>query len=227
MPSPLRSVPSWRTRFPVELCLAAAVLLLWLSPVSAQDALVEGRDYTRIAQAQTWQPDDGRIEVVEVFAYACPHCAQLDSHFEAWAAALPADVRFERVPIRIGRDAEANTVRAYFAARQLGVLAITHTATFAAIHDEHLLPAANPSLDEIVGFYASLGVDADAVRAAMRSEAVAQEVRRALEFVTHAQVRSTPALVVNGRYVVLGQSIEQVFAHANALIERERTARAP
>jgi len=225
MKSRLQRLP-WRIGFPVGLHAALFALLLGAFPSSAQDLLVEGRDYTVIDPARTWQPDDGRIEVVEVFAYTCSHCAHQWPQIERWAGQLPADVRFDLVPISIGRDDERNGMRAWFATEALGVMEHTHAATFAAFHEARQLPLSNPSLDEFVGFYASLGLDADALRAAMRSDETEHQITRALAFVRHAGVRSTPNVIVNGRYLVHGQDMAQVLANAGVLIERERAAAA-
>jgi len=223
MKSCLRSLP-WRIAFPIGLRTALFALLLGVFPSSAQDVLVEGQDYTVIDPAQTWQPDDGRIEVIEVFAYTCSHCAHQWPQIERWANQLPADVRFGLVPISIGRDDGRNGMRAFFAAEALGLVERTHAATFTAFHDTHQLPLSNPSLDEFVGFYTSLGLDADALRASMRADETERQITRALSFVRHAGVRSTPNIIVNGRYLVHGQDMAQVLANASTLIERERAA---
>jgi len=206
-------------------CIGVLLLLLCIFPVSAQDFLVEGQDYTRIPDPQTWQPTDGQIEIIEVFAYTCSHCAHLNPQIEHWASQLPDDVYFSQVPIIIGRDNERNSMRAYFAAQTLGLLEHTHTATFAAFHDSKKLPFSNPSLDEFIDFYASLGLDTEALSTAMRSEKTEQQIAHAFAFARHAGVQATPSIIVNGRYLVHGQDISQVLANANILIARERATR--
>ena len=42
--------------------------------------------------------NDGKIEVLEFFAYGCPHCAALEPKLEAWSKKLPTDVKIKRVP---------------------------------------------------------------------------------------------------------------------------------
>jgi len=58
--------------------LLTGLLLLFLARVPAAPAatpeLQEGVDYVRI-EAGPLDPRAGRIEVAEVFAYTCPHCA--------------------------------------------------------------------------------------------------------------------------------------------------------
>ena len=66
------------------------LLLLALSPLTTLAAtptpLVEGKDYERIADAGPFAPLAGKIEVVEMFGYTCPHCAHFEPQLEAWAA---------------------------------------------------------------------------------------------------------------------------------------------
>ena len=42
--------------------------------------------------------NDGKVEVLEVFAYGCIHCAELESPFEAWRKKQAADVKIKRIP---------------------------------------------------------------------------------------------------------------------------------
>src|SRR3954470_11230231 len=61
-------------------------------------APVEGSDYVVIADGQPYAPLDGKIEVVEVFGYWCPHCAEFQPELSAWRRGLPSGVRFTYVP---------------------------------------------------------------------------------------------------------------------------------
>ncbi len=50
------------------------------------------------------------------------------------------------------------------------------------------------------------------------------QVRRATEHMQRNRIPSTPSIVVNGRYLVRGSSIEDVFRIATYLIEKEHAA---
>ncbi|KHM90302.1 dihydroneopterin aldolase, partial [Xanthomonas vesicatoria] len=68
-----------------------SLLLLILMPLAACAAdkkapPVEGEDYTLIDGGQPYAPLAGKVEVVEVFGYTCPHCAHFEPTLEAWAA---------------------------------------------------------------------------------------------------------------------------------------------
>ena len=75
-----------------------ALLLLVLLPLAAfaapAPALVEGQDYVLIENGQPWRPLDGKVEVVEVFGYTCPHCAHFQPKVSVWARKNAKTVNF-------------------------------------------------------------------------------------------------------------------------------------
>ena len=58
----------------------------------------EGKDFDRLVPTQPTVGGPDKIEVAEVFWYGCPHCLHLEPYMKRWAANLPADVRFVRIP---------------------------------------------------------------------------------------------------------------------------------
>ncbi len=204
-------------------------LLLALSPLAAFAApaapLVEGTDYEVLANPGTFAPAAGRIEVVEVFGYTCPHCAHFEPHLEAWAKKLPKDVRFTPVPAAFG-GAWDSFARAYYAAEQVGVAQRSHADVFKALHEEGSLPMQNISADELATFYAKYGVDKAKYSAALESEAVEQKLAAARAFAKRTQIPGTPSMIINGKYLVRGKTFDDQLRTASALIARERAAKA-
>ncbi|MEA5669572.1 thiol:disulfide interchange protein DsbA/DsbL [Stenotrophomonas sp. ATCM1_4] len=208
------------TLFPRLILLLCA--LLPLAACAASNATpVEGQDYELIGQPGPFAPLAGKIEVVEVFGYTCPHCAHFEPQLEAWAAKLPADVRFTPVPGAFGGYWDAYA-RAFYAAEQVGVLKRSHADVFKALHEQRSLPVQNVSPSELANFYASYGVQPDRFIEALRSEAVEQKVRNARTFAQRVRVPGTPALIVNGKYLVRGATFDDQLRIASALIARER-----
>ena len=205
------------------------LLLLALSPLSAlaaaPPALVEGKDYELIEQPGPYAPLAGKVEVVEMFGYTCPHCARFEPQLEAWAAKLPKDVRFTPVPAAFGGVWDS-FARAYYAADQLGVAKRSHRAMFDALHEQRSLPMQNVSPDELATFYKAYGVEPARYLAALKDPAVDEKIKAARSFAQRTQVPGTPALVINGRYLVKGDSFEAMLRNADALIARARGERA-
>src|SRR5215475_7847129 len=112
----------------------AATAALAGAPAAAQ--LVEGQDY-RLLNPPRPTSSPGKIEVIEFFSYACPHCAKFFPLINAWAAKQPKDVAFKKVPVSYGRPPWMNLARAYYALEATGDLRKLDGALFHAIHEEH------------------------------------------------------------------------------------------
>lgn len=203
------------------------LLLLALLPLAAcaadTAAPVEGRDYELIAEPGPFAPLAGKIEVVEVFGYPCIHCAHFEPLLETWVGKLPADVRFTAVPAAFGGHWDAYA-RAFYAAEQSGVLKRSHADVFKALHEQRSLPMQNVSPQELATFYAGYGVQPQRYIDALRSDQVDEKVKAARAFAVRVRVPGTPALIVNGKYLVKGRSFEDQLRIAGALVDRERAA---
>ena len=163
-------------------------------------APVAGTDYVELANGQPYAPLNGQVEVVEVFGYTCPHCAQFEPLVNAWKRKQPADVRVTPVPAAFGGYWETYA-RAFFAAETLGVLEKSHEQLFNAIHVARQL-GLDATPEQIGKFYEQYGVDAKTFANTMTSFGVETKLNRAKQFATRAQIEGTPSLVVNGKYLV-------------------------
>lgn len=202
--------------------LAGAVLPVHSRVVKAAP-LVEGRDYERIVPPQTGA-SPGRIEVLEFFSYGCPHCKDFHPLVMAWAARLPQDVSFERIPVTFGRATWTNLARLYYGLEATGDLTRLDDAVFRAIHEERLnlfTPTA------IMAWIKREGVDEKRFKAAFDSFGVGARIARSDQMVRNYRVRSVPQLTVAGRYMVTGREargLSDLLPIADALIDMSRRA---
>ena len=207
--------------------ISATLVLLAgaFSPAQAQTP-VAGTDYIEISNGRPLDPAEG-VVVEEFFNYICPACNAFEPLFVAWAAKLPEGVKVVHVPASFRPDF-VPYAKAYYAAQSLNVAEKAHAAVYQAIHRSRTLPAEGQRPDEqkIADFYADYGVEAAQFLAAMKSFAVDLKVRRAAEHMTRSRIPSTPSLVINGRYLVRGNSYADMLRIADYLIEKERTASA-
>ncbi len=211
----------------VRLLALLLLALPWPLPALAQPAagagVVEGRDYVVIADGRPWQAQPGKIELVEVFAYTCGHCADLQPQLEAWLRRAPADVAMVFLPAAF--DPADPWARAHFAAQALGVDRKLHGRIFAAVHRDYTLPARGTSPGELAHWFGQQGVDREAFLAAMTSADTDAKMAAARDFAIRSGVRGTPVLIVEGRYRVQGRTLADTLRIAEALIARERAAR--
>jgi len=192
---------------------------------NAGASLVEGRDYVRIGNGQPFEPLDGKIEVVEVFGYVCPACANFQPLVRAWKAKLPSDVRFTYVPALFGGTWD-DYARAFYTAESMGLVDRTHDPMYQAIHLDRTLKGerGRDSVEDIAAFYGKFGVDPKQFASTMSSFAINAKAARAKQFAMRSQISGTPSLVVNGKYLVKGTSYQNMLEIADELIAVERAA---
>ena len=214
-----------------SLLLSLTLLLVTAAwPARAQMAplpgLTEGDQYTLIEGGKPYRPQPGKIEVVEVFAYWCPHCAHLQPKLEAWMATLPKSVVVNYMPAAFYDDDPF--MLGFFAAEQAKAVSLTHARMFAAIHDAGDLPK-NAKLDQVAAFYArSPDINAVAFKAALADTATLQaKAGVARAFQVRSKIPGTPALIVDGRYLVLGDSYERLLDNARRVIDAIAASRKP
>lgn len=184
-------------------------------------ALVPGTDYVEIPGGQPFAPLEGKVEVVEVFAYSCGACAAFDPLVNSWKRRLPSDVRFTLLPAVFYE--QDNFPKAYFAAEANGVADQLHPQMFTALHTERALRP-NASADDIIKYMAKHGADAARLRGTVDSFAVNAQIARTKQFIIRSGVDATPTIVVNGKYRVRGRTFEDILRITDQLVARERAA---
>ena len=192
-------------------------------PASAGE-FVLGKDYETIVPAQPVDESDGRIEVVELFWYGCPHCHRFEPYIERWVKRNRDRIHFIRLPA-ILRNGWAVHARAYYAAEALGVVEKIHKPLFDAIHNRHR--KLNDE-DSLARFFASLGVDEQAFRRAFESFGVDSQVRRARQMTRRYRAMGTPAVVVQGKYLTdpgMAHGFPRLIEVVDYLVKREEKAR--
>ncbi len=188
-------------------------------------APVAGTDYAEIAGGQPFMPGTGKIEVVEVFSYTCGHCASFEPMLVSWKARLPADVVLIPVAGPFGPN-PMPFAKAFYAAQTMGLLDKTHETMFRAVHLEKSLPVQNVTPEEIGTFYAKFGANPQQFASTMASFAVDAKVKRGIQFMQRSGVDSSPTLLVDGKYRVIAETLEESLRIAEHLIAQQRAARA-
>ena len=210
-----------RRHFSTASAFLAGAALLPLGPVRAQGAApVEGKDFTRLEPPQPVR-EPGKIEVLEFFSYACPHCSAFEPTLDQWARQLPPDVVLRRVPVPFLMNAE-NFQRTYYALESLGLVPTVQQKVFRAIHiDRQRLEKP----EDIAAFVGKSGGDEAKFLAAFKSFSVATAVSRAKKATVDYKVESVPLLVINGRFVTspsMAGGAAPSLAVADQLIQRSR-----
>lgn len=178
----------------------------------------DGVEYVTLPAPHQRYSSEGKVEVVEVFSYGCIHCAQFAPVAAALSKALPAGVAFKELPAPFSAE-WVPFARAFYAAKQLGVLDRTHLALFQAKFEQHY-PI--NSMDELADFYAREGVNRDEFMRAATSPQTTAQMKSDLALIQKWQVDGTPTIVIDGKYrVATVHSYDEMVAVTQWLVKRE------
>jgi thiol:disulfide interchange protein DsbA len=165
----------------------------------------------------------GKIEVVEVFLYTCPHCYQFEPKVNAWKQKQPADVAFVRVPASFGPTGEL-MAKTYYTAELMGVGEKMHPIMFDAIHKQRR-PLNN--LDDVTKLFTENGVNEEEFRGTFESFAVDGKFRRGQQLEVGYAVTGVPSMAVNGKYTVAisrAQGMDGMLKTVDELVAKEGKA---
>lgn len=209
-----------------NLILSAALVTASLFGMTAQAAdvpLEAGKTYVELTNPVPVAVP-GKIEVVELFWYGCPHCYAFEPTINPWAEKLPKDVNFRRIPAMFGGPWDAHG-QLFLTLEAMGVEHKVHNAVFEAIQKQGKR-LTKP--DEMADFVATQGVDKDKFLATFNSFAIQGQIKQAKELAQKYGVQGVPTLIVNGKYRFdLGSTggPEATLNVADQLIAKERAAK--
>jgi len=173
---------------------------------------VEGKNYYLVDPSQpTSHP--GKVEVTEVFSYACPACNSFHTTMDQLVKSLPSNAVVVYLPASFRPDENWPLFqRAFYAAQALGVADKTYDAMFDASWKTGELATydlqagkpkpheAWPTIDDVAKFYAKYGVDPKQFVGVANSFSINTQMKRADDQLKALGVDSTPTIVVNGKY---------------------------
>jgi thiol:disulfide interchange protein DsbA len=201
----MRFTPFFRA-FSLRIFLAVA---LSLAAFAAKADIHPGKEYELLSPPQAVETGK-KIEVLEIFAYTCPHCFDLEADINSWAKRLPKDVEFRRLPA-IFRDSWAPFAKVFYTFEAMGLTERLHGEFFNAIHAQHVrFDSDNAIFDWVekqgvsrkgfIDIYTSFSIQSKALRAKQLTRAYA--------------ISGVPAVIVDGKYRT---SVSNTGSHAGLL----------
>lgn len=199
-----------------------ALLGSLVSATAIAQPFEEGTHYQRIDGPGV--PIEDRVEVIEAFAYPCGACRNFLPHITGWEEELPDYVDLQRRPVPLQQGWEL-FVLGFYTAQVMGLpFEDVHAGVFRAIHEERQRIS---SLDDLADIYASNGdVSAESFVNTAQSFAVDSSVRKNSTELARYGVRSTPTVIVQGKWRVSPNgfgSYEEMLTAIDFLVEREAT----
>lgn len=159
---------------------------------AAPAAPTAGREYRVLNPVQPVEVPAGKIEVLEFFAYWCPHCHSLEPAIEAWRKTLAPDVVFRRLHVSFR---ETRIQQLHYTLEAMGRADELAVRVFNAIHVERL------RLDSPEKMAQALGIPPATFSEVYESFSVRTRVRRASQVADAYNIDGVPALAVNGKYI--------------------------
>ena len=207
------------------LMLLAVLVYASALPARAQAPAqwIEGTNYVLLDQPQPTTVPAGKVEVMEVFSYACPFCNEFQPVIHTLERSLPRNAQMVFLPAAFNPSEDWPMFqRAYFAAQALGIADRTQQAMFDAVWktgaleiedpSTHTLRSPLPSLDDAAHVYSQLtGVSPQTFIATANSFGVETKMHEADAQIMAMQVTGTPDIIVDGKYHIILQSLHSVY----------------
>jgi len=208
---------------------------------SGRDQLGAGNELFPDRTTQPTAGPPGKIEVTEVFSYACPACNHFYPVADRLKASLPANAELDFVAAGFRPDEDWPMFqRAYYMAQILGLDKRTHDAMFDAVWKTgdlavfdprtQRLKVPPPSIQDAAAFYARVtGIKPETFLATANSFGVDTRMRQADQLIRDYRVESTPTIVVDGKYRLDVQSaggLDQLIELVKWLVAKESASAA-
>jgi thiol:disulfide interchange protein DsbA len=213
-----------------------SLLALVMTSLAHAQTWTEGVNYFPVVPAQHTNVPPGKIEVAEIFSYACPFCAQFNPLVKQLQKSLPPNAQMVFVPASFNpSEGWPMFQRATCAAQILGILDKTHDEMFDAVWQTgelaisdpktHRLKNPLPTIEDVARYYNHIsGVPVAKFLDTAKSFAVDTQMRRDDALIVAYHIDGTPSLIVNGKYRITGQSaggMPQMIEVAKWLVAKE------
>lgn len=170
--------------------------------------------------------DDSKIEVLEAFWYGCSHCFRFEPLVADWEAKAADDVDFRRYPAMWNALMKIHA-QIYFTAEAMDAIELVHEPVFDAINVE----GNRLQNEKLIGdLFEEHGIARADFEAAFNSFSVRTKVNQAEKRMQDYEIRSTPNMIVNGKYLITtGEAVRtqaEMLEVVDFLVDKERRAMA-
>ncbi len=136
-------------------------------------------------------------QVIEFFGYFCPHCNNLEPHINKWKRTKSSKIEFIQVPVDFGNPGSRAATRAFYVAKELGVLDQLHQVFFDLYHKQGVGITGKEQLYLLLG---RLGVEQERFNQVWDSAEVDQQIKQGLQLAKEYQIDSVPTFIINGKF---------------------------
>jgi len=218
--------------------LAAMSSLAVQAAAPAAEPWTLGKNYFLVEPARPTSLPKGKVEVTEVFSYACPACNLFQPVMHKLKQSLPANAVVDYLPASFNPTEDFPMFQlAFCTAQALGVAEQTHDSMFDAVWKTGELAVVDlrterlrehlPSIDDAARFYQrQAGIPAAKFLTTAKSFDVDRKVRADDDLTQAYKIDRTPTIVVNGKYRLHMESAgggDQLIDLVKWLVAKEST----
>ena len=204
----------------------------------AAPAWTEGKNYFLIATPRPPVLPHGKVQVTEVFSYACPACNLFLPTMNKLVRSLPANAVVDYIPASFNSSEDWPVFQlAFCTAQALGIAEQSHDAMFDAVWRTNELavtdPASGrikehlPTIEDLARFYnRRAGVPVEKFLSTAKSFSVDLKVRSDEDLIKAYGIDRTPTIVVQGKYRLQVQSAggsDELIELVKWLVAKEST----
>lgn len=188
-------------------------------------AIQRGKEYQLVKSPQLPE-STGKVEILEFFAYTCPHCFKLEEVVGPWSKGLAEEVVFRRIPV-VFTESTVPLARTYFALEAMGALEKIHLRVFQALQEQQVWLIQEKILFEWIG---KQGMDVRRFEETYRSFGIQTKISRARQLAQVFDINAVPTLVVGGKYQTSAslagskEALPKVLDELVALVKKEKRA---
>ncbi|WP_028102354.1 thiol:disulfide interchange protein DsbA/DsbL [Pseudoduganella violaceinigra] len=204
----------------IKQMLAVALFGAAFAAGASPAAPVAGTDYVKLSEPQP--VDTGKkVEVIEFFAYYCPHCYAFEPSLSAWVKKQGDNIVYKRVHVGRG-PAVLPQQKLFFSLEAMGLVEQYHQKVFEAMHVQNK-PLRSDA--EVLGWAAGAGIDKSKFAETYTGLGVGAKVRRTERMMGDYRVDYWPMVVIDGKYMTspaeasrnIKPAPNEEQMHANAL----------
>ena len=185
----------------------------------AMAAPKSGVEYETITPAQGSESGN-KVEVIEFFAYSCPHCNHFDPMLADWVKRNADKIAFKRVHVAF-RDGDVPLQRMYLTMESMGIAEKYHPMVFAALHDQMKRIYSD---EEVFDWIEKNGTERAKFIGLYRSFGAQSWVNRANNMVRSYGIESWPAVAIGGHYLTSPYLASRGAAPTKVEGEQQQTA---
>jgi thiol:disulfide interchange protein DsbA len=183
------------------------IALFGLAAVQSFATAAEPQNGSQYLTLATPQPTEAgkKVEVIEFFAYYCPHCHAFEPALAAWVKKQGDNIVFKRVHVSAGARVLPQQ-QLFFTLEAMGLLEQYHQKVFDAMHVQQLRLGSD---EQVMEWVAKNGIDRAKFADTYRSFGIQAKLRRAGAMMEAYNVDHWPMLVIDGRYVTSPSRVHQ------------------